>query len=452
MKKNAILFCLLCLIGTSTALAQSVVCKTPNTVCDTTIVRHWRGSEYIVYTAHSSGTRTVAYHNHATGNIISAPVPSYVTINDFRIANDSVFAGGSVNTGIKRGLLACFAINDLLAGNFYYHSLVWYPDSTHIVLGITQIEDVTRLALYRYGAGTRIAYIAYNTTNPIDPAAPYPYRVGFGDAAFVNGTSWDICHYHLNKDGIEEYTDICATENKIVIAARTNDSNRVKFQVFKKVRDYTNLSPIIYSNRYGCYDHQTLGKVMVAPLAGNLVSLAYHYYDTISKGLAIKTIDVSGSTPVIVASIKSPETATNTWHMNDMRYDSYTDHLLILNYIDDPFMAAQSYVFQIGAPATLVGPYSVRHCPYPKVLHALDNCTPMGFIASGTDANPNLNVWKGVPNQPGNCEMEHAVGFSNTTPTLDTKLKRHHCTYPPGFYYYYTPETATPKATYIICQ
>ena len=82
MKKNAILFSLLCLIGTSTALAQSVVCKTPNTVCDTTIVRHWRGSEYIVYTAHSSGTRTVAYHNHATGNIISAPVPSYVTIND----------------------------------------------------------------------------------------------------------------------------------------------------------------------------------------------------------------------------------------------------------------------------------------------------------------------------------------------------------------------------------
>lgn len=111
-------------MGASVAWGQSTVCETPSAVCDTTIVRHWKGDEYIVYTALSSGARTVAYHNRATGNIISASVPSYVTINDFRIANDSVFAGGSVNTGTKQGLLACFAINDLLVGTVNYDSLV----------------------------------------------------------------------------------------------------------------------------------------------------------------------------------------------------------------------------------------------------------------------------------------------------------------------------------------
>lgn len=123
MKKNSLLFSFLCLMGASVAWGQSTVCETPSAVCDTTIVRHWKGDEYIVYTALSSGARTVAYHNRATGNIISASVPSYVTINDFRIANDSVFAGGSVNTGTKQGLLACFAISDLLAGAVNYHSL-----------------------------------------------------------------------------------------------------------------------------------------------------------------------------------------------------------------------------------------------------------------------------------------------------------------------------------------
>lgn len=123
MKKNSLLFSFLCLMGASVAWGQSTVCETPSAVCDTTIVRHWKGDEYIVYTALSSGARTVAYHNRASGNIISASVPSYVTINDFRIANDSVFAGGSVNTSTKQGLLACFAINDLLAGAVNYHSL-----------------------------------------------------------------------------------------------------------------------------------------------------------------------------------------------------------------------------------------------------------------------------------------------------------------------------------------
>ena len=149
MKKKTILFSILCLMGATVAWGQSTVCETPSAVCDTTIVRHWRGDEYIVYTAPSSGARTVAYHNQATGNIISASVPYYVTINDFRIANDSVYAGGSINIGTKKGLLACFAISDLLAGAVNYHSLMFAPSSSGWVAGNTQIEDETRLALYR---------------------------------------------------------------------------------------------------------------------------------------------------------------------------------------------------------------------------------------------------------------------------------------------------------------
>ena len=138
--------------------------------------------------------------------------------------------------------------------------------------------------------------------------------------------------------------------------------------------------------------------------------------------------------------------------MNDMRYDSHSDNLFILNYIDNPLMTAQSYVFQIGAPTALAGPCRVKYRPYPKVLHALDNCTPTGFIASGTDANSILNVWKGYPHNPGNCEIENDINFSATMPPLDIKLQRHHLSFLPLSADPYSPMGTSSDVTNIICQ
>ena len=88
---------------------------------DTTIVRHWQGDEYIVYSSSGAGPGIVSYHNNVSGSTISAELPPDVIINDFRIAHDSVFAGGAfINSLNSYGLLACFDINIFLSGLFDY--------------------------------------------------------------------------------------------------------------------------------------------------------------------------------------------------------------------------------------------------------------------------------------------------------------------------------------------
>ena len=246
MKKLLLLLPLWLLPCLAAAQPQSVVWEMPSLSYDTTIVRHWQGDEYIVYSSSGAGPGIVSYHNNVSGSTISAELPPDVIINDFRIAHDSVFAGGSFfSSSGKQGLLACFSISELLSGNVNYQSVL-LPRASLInsvcwTMGLEiKITGVTRLALYEYEGSTRIAYIADNQiVNTTTNNAEY-YRVGYGDAAFLSVSShWDLSGYHFNKDGIESYTDICTTDHKIVITAKSDDYDyqNLRFQVFDRMAD-----------------------------------------------------------------------------------------------------------------------------------------------------------------------------------------------------------------------
>ncbi len=440
MKKLLLLLPLWLLPCLAAAQPQSVVWEMPSLNYDTTIVRHWQGDEYIVYTSSGTGPGIVSYHNNAFGTTISATLPSNVIINDFRIAHDSVFAGGSFfSSSGKQGLLACFSIGELLSGYVNYKSILLpnahllYSECRALDLK-TVITGVTRLALYEYGGGIRIAYIADNQIAGFSDNIVVGYRVGYGDAAFLSSINqWDISGYHYNKDGIESYTDICTTDHKIVITAKSDDYDyqNLRFQVFDKTKNFAHTPPGPYSMRYGYTDHRALAKVMVTHLKNDDVAVAYHYSDGIKGGLAVKTIDVGGSTPILINNLEIPEDTTfnTSWNMNDIRYDYDQDGLLILNMIDDPLMGLKSYIFQVYSPYTSGASCIVESCPFMEKAHSLDNFGSRRFIASGRSValmNPNIVI------EPlGASYSCGSVGKANCNynlPIRSDDRARHHCT------------------------
>ena len=439
MKRSLLILSILLFYGLAAAQPQSVVWEMSSPNYDTTIVRHWQGDEYIVYTSTGVGPGMVSYHNNASGTTVSAKIPANVIINDFRIANDSVFAGGSfVNYSTKQGLLACFSISELLSGNVQYRSVLLPPASLlNSICGTTGLEiritGVTRLALYKYGGGTRIAYIAENHIADLSGNVAY-YRVGFGDAAFLSGSNlWDLCSYHYNKDGIESYTDICTTDHKIVVTAKSDDYgyHNLRFQVFDKTRDYAIAPPGPYSTRYGYTDHRALAKVMVTHLKNDDVAVAYHYSDGAKGGLAVKTIDVGGSSPVLINNREIPEDTTFNiyWHMNDIRYDYGQDELLILNKIDDPLMGLESYIFKIHAPYASGASCIVESCPFMKITHSLDNFGSNRFIASGRNAvSANPNIFNEFLGATSSCGSVGKAKCDYNLPITSDDRPRHHCT------------------------
>ena len=105
--KEKLLFSILLLSGPFLSFGQSILWKMTSTAADTTIVRHWRGDKYFVYSVSGSGPATVSYHDNAAPSTVSMSLPSNIRVRDFRIAHDSVFAGGT--DGVS-GFLACFDI------------------------------------------------------------------------------------------------------------------------------------------------------------------------------------------------------------------------------------------------------------------------------------------------------------------------------------------------------
>ncbi len=440
MKKLLLLLPLWLLPCLAAAQPQSVVWEMPSLNYDTTIVRHWQGDEYIVYSSSGTGPGIVSYHDNASGTTISATLPSNVIIKDFRIAHDSVFAGGAfINSLNSYGLLACFDINIFLSGTLNYKYCRLYPNPLSLSECSTDYDDVIlsvkRLALYEHGGATRIAYIADNNITETGNSLNVVYhRVGYGDAAYLTN-GWDICMYHYNKDGKEDFTDICTTDNKIVLVALSTDSSHLRFQALSKTRDFANLGASSFPPGYCFYDHKVLDKgVMVTPIAGDMVSMACHYDDGAdAAGLTVKTVDVGSSTPTLLSSldiVADDPSNTPSWHINDMQYSKEHDQLLILNRISQSLAGCNSYVFHLYSPTIPYINYDAETCQLGKDFQSLDLFDTQKYIISGNSGIPNPIVFIKPIAMPSNCSVVTTKDATKFLPKMYL-WGHHHCTYQP---------------------
>ncbi|MBR3725495.1 MAG: hypothetical protein IKN11_08935 [Bacteroidales bacterium] len=449
MKVN--IFFLILLSAAWTAAAQSNVWVSPGIPSDTSIVRQWRGQEYIVYSRLGTMPGVMAYHDNAAGVIRRAVLPGDMVINDFRISRDTVYAGGSVMYGGHQvGMLGCFAIGDLLSGSFTFY---WTRFSVSY-MGLTdlcrndsydQVTGVKRLEVFQCGRTMR-QHVAYISDNLIlrssgDYSSIMLRRIGCGDAEFYNH-NWILNDYHYNKDGREKYTDITLTDNHVVVVSFDSDYYHFRFELYDKVFNFAHsIPPPGGTVVYDFSDHVVEGRVMAAAITGDMFAAAYHYHDPSGDcGLAIKWISVSGGVPTLQYSVDIPLSSTSSMAMRDVRYSPQTNSLWLLS--DEVSQATGvwgSYIHRIDMGNVYAGLYEERYYSGYK-LYSLDGFVGGGHITSGVNPGTGfLSIGnETMPAIATHCYAEKAVTGKKTTPDM-TVGGHHQCsTGPIRFYYEYT--------------
>ena len=376
----------LLMLATDTVWGQSSVHEIQSDVTDTTIVRYWHENISVMYT--SNGVTYDKYFLLVDKNLSSVsriPVPKEVTVNDFRILNDTVYLGGHYvdPTGLQRGLLACFAINDFYTGSGNYHWMVTkltsMPDCS-CGCAKNQIYDITRLALYEDPyEGMQIAFIGKNYID-----GETTMRVGIGWASYHMGNWYASIIY--NKYAEEEYSDIIATQNYVVAAARHNVTSYLVLRVFpKNLYIYhqatsggacPNITWYYYPNKYGqeFTDLKVDENVMETALNGDDFAVAYHYANAPGDGLALKTFSISGSIATLQQGLNLPVSrqSSTPWKMRDICYSHQSQQLIVLNDFDGGTLGGtESVIYQFPAYALMPGMYYGRYLPS-EVLHAAD--------------------------------------------------------------------------------
>ena len=381
---------------------QSVVTEVQYTKSDTTIVRHWTEGISIVYTHNRVEGSYFLLVDASLPHVLRIAVPSYVTVNDFRIHHDSVFLCGHVGSGgSQQGLLACFAIQDFYNGSGDFHYGATYLTDmldcgNDPALGggycRNMIYDIMRITVYDSSGFTKVAYIAKNYVN-----CPPDIHIGIGSACYFGSGLWKSWIIY-NKHAVEEYTDIIATRNYVVAVGRTNDSARLVMRIFPKgsflvpswdpYYGYFNAWPY-YADRYGqrMSDLEVDENVMATALDDDKFAVAYHYVNAPGEGLAVKTFIITGTLASLTQGMNAPLTRLpgSVWKMRDVRYSPALTDMMVLNDVDGGTTGGQaSVVYKFHIPSLLAGTYVGKYLSGYD-LHSMDLFNPLNdaFVVSG---------------------------------------------------------------------
>ena len=422
------------------ARGQSQVSHFPANESDTSIVRYWKNDVSIVYACDKAvKDKHFLLVDEGMPTVRRIAVPQDVTVNDFRILHDSVFAVGyTMRTGKPLGLFACFDIQDFYNGSGYYRWMVtrqsdMYDCGNDPLLGggfcINQIYDVTRLAVYDSSGCTKMAYIAKNYVD-----FPTDSRIGIGSASFVGGAWSNIIMY--NKYAKEDYTDIIATQDYVVAVARNNVDSLLAMRIFPKSNFLTPLWPTppplvsaypYYSNPAGqrFWDLKVDDAVMATALEKDSFAVAYHYTDSPKEGLAVKTFDTLGGVATFRQGLDAlvVRQPGSKWKMRDISYSPAQQRLIVLNDFDGGTLGSQtSIVYQFPLAFPLAGTYQGLYLPN-YGFHALDffRTTQDAFIVSGNNTSHGpLTLYRELLTTSLSCGVTDFINGVKSTTTFDT--------------------------------
>ena len=436
MKNKRFIMLLALLSAAGFAMGQNKLWEFSETPADTTIVREWKDGKYVVYSRYGA-TRMVTVHDNQTPTVTSLTIPSVVNISDFRIANDTAFAGGYMLMGSsKRGLLACLDLNKLMAGSGTLHWTIFGPSWMWLdccaVNNDDIVTEVKRIALYKDGSLTRIAYIASNNiTGHGDPTTVNLKRVGFGDAAYTGDPSgpWEINSYHYNKDGAERYTDITCTDNHIVVTAYDTVNRWLHFMVFNRMADFANISCLLPSPPiYYFTDHKIAdSSVTVTACGGDIFAVTYNYIDPTSLGIAVRIFSLGTGSPVLTHGIDMPLTpAAGVGMMRDARYNVYGNRLWFLNKVSVPPAGFGGYcIFDVDMGNIYAGNYVARYI-VDELFQSMDSYQNDGFIVSGV-GQEHFNVFSEYnTGTSADCRATAVFPGYPVSPAM-SKFSRHYC-------------------------
>ena len=427
------------LFQTGVIWGQSSVSEVPEHKSDTSIVRYWKDGINVVYTHNSDGENWFLLVDSAVTQVLRIAVPTEMTVNDFRILNDSVFFGGHYvdTSGNQRGLLAFFDILDFYTGSGSYNYMTMLPtpmpdcylDLGYTVYATNQVSDVIRLAVYDdVQEGPKIAYVAKNYI-----VGETVIRIGIGQASYYLG-SWNN-RIIYNKYAEEEFTDIITTQNYVVAVARDNVNAHLAMRIFPKssfitaVIEFGNFpNAFYYYNKFGqgLADLKVDEDVMSTALEGDEFAVAYHYTGSPKDGLAVKTFGINSlGTASLLQSLTVPivRQPGSKWKMRDVCYSQSKQCIMVLNDCDGGTVGNLTsivYQFSLVNLATGITSYTGRYIAGYD-LHAMDPFGAAGdtFVASGNVSGGGfLSLYWEYLNSETRCGLIDAISGVHTSTTL----------------------------------
>ncbi|MBR3725564.1 MAG: hypothetical protein IKN11_09290 [Bacteroidales bacterium] len=381
------------------------------------LVQDWRTGNAIGYMEDPTGDGY--FFLKGNGILVTrAAFPSGITVNDFRINNDSVFFCGVDNTS-SHGIVGFFDIASLFAGtgSFNYSTLntsVSTPTSLHFD------PYPKRMDLFTFGGSTHIAFVGDMLITNSSSGTTATSTIG---CAYWDGTNWNM-DFHINSVGNLKYTDIAASCS-YVAAVATNGSPDYLVQVFKLSNDFVT-TPLNFGNVFQVSSFAPLGDILLDDISATDFVLAYHYNDGGVPCTKLQQFRVIPATMTIALQLTlltplgmaSPH-YSSSGAMKRLCYDNSVPRILLLqDAITTTVPSVESSIFSYTPSGIATGHVDVSYFPG-TVLDRMDVKTTGGYWATGNEGGLLSIASENIPSIPATpCHEGYQLDCDIVTETL----------------------------------
>ena len=194
--------------------AQSAIWEDPVMGSEYSIIRHYKGEKEITYDAlyMNKGFSLV---DRSTNTKYYFPVPDSISVDDFRILDDTVWLCGATSSG---AMVGCFDIASVfspsggsldfcvLSGDYIQCQSVWFHD---------ELQYFSRLQVKRIDRTLHLFLIGWEASDSKDRQT---YNSMVADLWRDASGAWKF-HYIVDRDKLFQHDDLAVTENYLVVTS-----------------------------------------------------------------------------------------------------------------------------------------------------------------------------------------------------------------------------------------
>ena len=408
----SLLALLLCITGSTKAQVEGID-NFQGYTADTSIIREWKNGYVIIYSI--SPTNGAWIHISHTGSSAYESIKITDTLRDMEVLDDTAYYCG--NDALGNPLIGYFCIPDILTtGGTIIHRVEQTSSMRHHLnrMGVFNVEDGVHIVaigdLYNNN-GLEFRFIS-------DISHYYP-----------NG-AWTL-YYYIDAEQIEFFDDITVTDKYIVTSEHKHLSGAIYMRMYEKpttaqpanhsttIRGsmfHSQTLPPIYYNVYSyshtfgiIEDHITDYPVWITHTTGDSVAIACLSQNSLNNdfGYTLKVFDVNSIPGTLIINndlfFDLGSTLNRNWKVQDLRFDSLNNKILMLHTIDNnPTGSTESIFssFDNSVPTNAFGYFTNTNI----IHHSFDkfNTIPQSLTQSG-ECNNHTLMWSRNSQQATLC-------------------------------------------------
>lgn len=307
------------------------------------IVRYWKGMEYIVY-GEDNGKSFFSLVDVSSMTYTSF-TSAYLGVKDFEIIDKTVYFCGHDGNNPIAGF---FNIPTLFssATGMYYSNLGALCNSTFMTSSQERITDLMKLAVQACPDGYHIYMVG--KADFIPPYGPVVDNRCFVDMRWFGMTG--VCCFVQEPTSVYYYDDVTITNNNVEVVGHKHGSSGYYNTSFSKPSSVVN--PVFpsmgfytanyhYAGGGGCYANDPNRPVMATHLFGDYYAMV-NYADICKSGIylndrgTVLSIFNSSSTCAHRYYISQGYDDTANWKYKDLRFNAKTGKLYLLQDMSNP--------------------------------------------------------------------------------------------------------------------